>query len=102
MKKRLILALTIGILVLALYPNVAQASDVFTQAESKLRTTGIAFQHLLKWVGIFCFLFGAGQWTFGRRQQGKFFMISAAVGYAFVLGVFLIFSFIEGIFGGLG
>lgn len=101
-KKRLFLALAIGTLALTIHPNIAQASDVFAHTEDKLRATCIAFQHTLKWVGIYSFLFGAGQWIFGRRQQGKFFMLSAAIGYAFVLGVFLIFSLIEGIFGGLG
>lgn len=97
MKKWFILGV-LSLVTILLVPDLAFAADTFAKAESKLQTTGISFQRTLKWVGIFAFLFGAAQWIVGRKQQGKFYMTSAAVGYALVLGVFLIFSLIESIF----
>ena len=104
MKKGLIIGAVVLVMVLAtifLLPHTALAADAFGKAENSLRNVGLQFQKVLKWVGITAFLFGAAQYTVGRKQQGKFYMISAAVGYAFVLAVFIIFSIIEGIFGGL-
>lgn len=97
MKKGLIIG-AVALAVILLIPDFAFAADAFAKAETKLQTTGISFQRTLKWVGVFAFLFGGAQWIVGRRQQGKFYMVSAGVGYALVLGVFLIFSLIESIF----
>ena len=100
MKKGLILSAVI-LAIFFILPHSVQAADAFGNTEKSLRNVGMSFQRTLKWVGISAFLFGAAQYTVGRKQQGKFYMISAAVGYAFVLAVFVIFSIIEGIFSGL-
>jgi len=99
-KKTFIIAI-MAVSLLALHPHLAMAADAFGKAEGSLKSLGLSFQKCLKWVGVFAFLFGAAQYTLGRKQQGKFYMVSAAVGYALVLAVFLIFSLLEGIFSGL-
>ncbi|MHB1651697.1 MAG: hypothetical protein ACYCVD_04360 [Desulfitobacteriaceae bacterium] len=102
MKKGFLLGgIMLGVCLALFYPHLAFAADAFSKAETSLQNTGMSFQRALKWVGVSAFLFGAAQYTVGRKQQGKFFMTSAAAGYALVLAVFIIFSLIEGVFGGL-
>ena len=98
MKKGLIIGAVVLIIatIFLLFPHTVLAADAFGKAESSLRNVGIAFQKVLKWVGITSFLFGAAQYTVGRKQQGKFYMISAAVGYALVLAVFIMCPWLIG------
>jgi uncharacterized membrane protein YraQ (UPF0718 family) len=100
LKKKIFLAILILVLVLIIVEPCLAATGL-DQVEGKVKNTVISFQKLLKWVGIGSFLFGAAQYTLGRKQQGKFFMTGAAIGFCFVMAVYFIFSLIEGMFSGL-